>query len=573
MIKQLQLKTKTSLPNNNYSYRPLVLALSIALGVAAPNVSSAATYMVMNTNDSGTGSLRQAVLDANDNAGADEILFDSFITGSTINLNSEIIISDSLTITGPTPNDASSIILDALNSNRHIKSDFPENSGQTITLENMTIQNGSYTSSATYFGYGGGAVFVKNGDLTINHGNISNNSTSGIWDQGGGLYVLSGNLDLNNTTVSGNSTLGARGDGGGFSLSTGDITLKNSTISGNISERRGGGFSAFYGNTSLIQSTVSSNKTNGSGNDGGGIFSFQSSITLIQSSVVNNQNFGAAGGISVNMSDENTGVALINSILSNNSNTVFNTGNFHDRAYSPLSKISAKNSIFGDPETEITGENINNIFEKFANIGPLQNNGGSTLTHLPNPSSPAIDKGDNAEITGSSFDQRGSSFTRILNLFVDIGATESAIDLLDETNVITRAEIVKPILQAALIEPTPATGNIYTDVQMNSFNASWIETFAMRGFSEGCDVGKFCPNEVVTKEQLAKMIIKAKNIDISGSSYQSIYSDVPATHPNAIEIEALSAEYYTLDCAAGRYCPQETVTHEIFNNILNEAFR
>ena len=46
--------------------------IAVLLGASA---GAAATFTVINTNDSGAGSLRQAVIDANANAGADTIDF------------------------------------------------------------------------------------------------------------------------------------------------------------------------------------------------------------------------------------------------------------------------------------------------------------------------------------------------------------------------------------------------------------------------------------------------------------------------------------------------------------------
>src|SRR6266403_4432411 len=57
---------------------------------------------VTNTNDSGLGSLRQALADAND---GDTINFDPALNGQTINLTSgELAIDKNITITGPGPN-------------------------------------------------------------------------------------------------------------------------------------------------------------------------------------------------------------------------------------------------------------------------------------------------------------------------------------------------------------------------------------------------------------------------------------------------------------------------------------
>jgi len=53
-------------------------------------------------------------------------------------------------------------------------------------------------------------------------------------------------------------------------------------------------------------------------------------------------------------------------------------------------------------------------------LGPLQDNGGPTFTHLPASNSPAIDGGD--PVLG--MDQRGAGFQRVANGRVDIGAVE-----------------------------------------------------------------------------------------------------------------------------------------------------
>ena len=59
-------------------------------------------FTVTTTHDFGVGSLRQAVLDANDAAGADVIEFDASLGGQTIALlYGELLISDHLTISGP----------------------------------------------------------------------------------------------------------------------------------------------------------------------------------------------------------------------------------------------------------------------------------------------------------------------------------------------------------------------------------------------------------------------------------------------------------------------------------------
>jgi hypothetical protein len=68
------------------------------------------------------------------------------------------------------------------------------------------------------------------------------------------------------------------------------------------------------------------------------------------------------------------------------------------------------------------------IENKYANLGPLTYNGGTTATHKLMTFSPAIDTGSNA---GSlNYDQRGAGYPRVIGSNADIGAYE--LDTADE---------------------------------------------------------------------------------------------------------------------------------------------
>ena len=72
----------------------------LAISVFLTGWSNAAVYTVINSNDAGAGSFRQAVLDANANAGLDTIDFDVSTNGAAIPLDTEISINDDVTILG-----------------------------------------------------------------------------------------------------------------------------------------------------------------------------------------------------------------------------------------------------------------------------------------------------------------------------------------------------------------------------------------------------------------------------------------------------------------------------------------
>jgi len=58
-------------------------------------------------------------------------------------------------------------------------------------------------------------------------------------------------------------------------------------------------------------------------------------------------------------------------------------------------------------------------------LGPLQDNGGPTLTYLPLPGSPAIEAGDPNFIPPPFRDQRGPCFHRTFGRRIDIGSVET----------------------------------------------------------------------------------------------------------------------------------------------------
>src|SRR5262245_41402520 len=94
------------------------------------------TFTVENLADSGTGSLRQAVLDANANPGADLIRFASAARGGTIALTGgELSVTDDLTIDGP---GAQCLTV----SGNHASRVFDISGGVTVTIDGLTIRDG-----------------------------------------------------------------------------------------------------------------------------------------------------------------------------------------------------------------------------------------------------------------------------------------------------------------------------------------------------------------------------------------------------------------------------------------------
>ena len=112
--------------------RATILAIGVLLLCAVAIPAHAATITVTNTNDSGLGSLRQALHDAND---GDTI---TFVVTGTIVLTSEVLVIDNdVTISGPGANRLS------INGNQAgYGCVFGIADNNTVTISGLTITNG-----------------------------------------------------------------------------------------------------------------------------------------------------------------------------------------------------------------------------------------------------------------------------------------------------------------------------------------------------------------------------------------------------------------------------------------------
>ncbi|MEQ8752430.1 MAG: choice-of-anchor Q domain-containing protein [Coleofasciculus sp. G1-WW12-02] len=296
-----------------------------------------ATFTVNNLFDSGTGSFRQAIFNANAQSGLDEIIFDTGGVPSTITLTSGALnIADSVNILGPGANlltvsgnnnsrifninDGGSDILDVLISGLTLTNgnaqaaDFNPfltvgggifNADENLSLVDAVITNNTaFGIGFSYYGYTysgegrGGGIFNDSGNVTITNSIISGNKVSsdsagyyyGGTGKGGGIFNNSGELTIVNSTINGNRAeggyapngwYGGEGSGGGIFNQSGDLTIADSTISGNTATGGNGGPSNYYGYGYA---------GNGSG---GGILNSSGNLTITNSTIRGNS---AEGG-------------------------------------------------------------------------------------------------------------------------------------------------------------------------------------------------------------------------------------------------------------------------------------
>src|SRR6266851_2430864 len=408
----------------------LVVFICSSLPVCAQSV-----FIVDRLTDTGEGSglmgdLRYCI--TNGTSGQDTITFG--ITG-TINLTGALPeLHTSVTIAGPGA--------DQLTVRRDTGGNYRiftvTGNTTTVVISDLTVANGRTTQ--------GGGVYVYSGNLTLSSSILSDNQAVGAngpypggpgqSGMGGGIYVDGGVVSVQKTTLSNNRATGGDGGLGGSGFMCG--------VGGPGALGLGGGIYVAGGSVEVFQNTLSANGSRGGdggqggttveglcpggegGNGiGGGLLVSGGDVEVQHSTLFANQATGGSGGVGEGYGPDGQGMGgglSFNMGTLRTRNTIL-AGNMAQTTARDLSGNlgSLGHNLIGN-STGGSGFDATDLLDVNPRLGPLQDNGGPTLTHAPLEGSPAIDAGDNTD--APEFDQRGEGFPRIVNDIIDIGAFE-----------------------------------------------------------------------------------------------------------------------------------------------------
>lgn len=339
-----------------------------AVIVAGALPVSAGTWTVSNLNDSGAGSLRQAILDATATPESDVIWFIAGLAG-TITLGEPLSPGGTMTINGP---GANRVAISGNDASRV----FTLGAGANLTVNDLTIRNGRSPAGT---GSQGGGIYASAATLQLNRCIVRNNVASAVTaSYGGGIFGVDGSsVTLNDCTLHSNTaSANTFSAGGGLSITGGSLTMNRCTLSGNHCQA----------------GTVVS---------GGAAYISGAAVTLDHCTIAGNllsAVFPEAGGLYIAQTNS---VALARTLLSGNT-----AGNCY-RTSATLTSLGFNldsdgtsglaNGVNGD----IVGGGGGVIDARLAS---LADNGGPTPTMALLPDSPAIDA---AIATASPRDQRG----------------------------------------------------------------------------------------------------------------------------------------------------------------------
>jgi predicted outer membrane repeat protein len=241
--------------------------LAAAIAAASP-FAGAATFTVTNLNDTGAGSLRDAIGQANAAAGADTITFAADLSGTIALTGGELQITDSTTIRGP---GAGRVTIDAQGNGRVFHLVNANASDKAWSIGGFTVTGGAIndgnddSGGGLYYGADsihatialadlvfddnsagrkGGAISVNGANLTLTGVFMTNNHVEGGFQpSGGALYFGRGLLQMARCRVIGNS---AELDAGGIRLASPGVNavIEDTLVQGNTATHTGGGILA-----------------------------------------------------------------------------------------------------------------------------------------------------------------------------------------------------------------------------------------------------------------------------------------------------------------------------------------
>lgn len=266
------------------------------------------TFKVLNTADSGSGSLRAAILAAENNPGADVITFAKSVQGTITLTTGELLISTDLTIKGP---GSSKLAVSGNDTSRifHVVGGADETSAITVGISDLKVTHGRADEGA-------GINHEGFADLTLAKMRVSDNLVLGnAFSGGGGIrsFGSGARLNVHHSVIADNRVEGLAGAfvvfGGGIYVQGTPAFISFSTITGNqvvgspeAGTAVGGGIMNRGGATMTVtQSTISNNRTMGGAGGGegagGGIGNtFDSTLHVTYSKLIGNEARATDGG-------------------------------------------------------------------------------------------------------------------------------------------------------------------------------------------------------------------------------------------------------------------------------------
>ena len=134
-------------------------------------------------------------------------------------------------------------------------------------------------------------------------------------------------------------------------------------------------------------------------------------------------------------------------------------------------------------------------------------------------------------------------------------------------DAVTRSQMASFLVRALGLS-AGAGANLFTD-DNGSIHEADINILATSGITGGCGSGRFCPNSFVTRQEMASFLTRALGLT-AGAGANLFWDDDGSLHE--ADIDRLATAGVTGGCGGGRYCPVNYVTRAQMAAFLRRAF-
>lgn len=143
-------------------------------------------------------------------------------------------------------------------------------------------------------------------------------------------------------------------------------------------------------------------------------------------------------------------------------------------------------------------------------------------------------------------------------------------------NAVTRAQMAVFLergMRGSSFNPPAATGTVFQDVAAGDFAAAFIEQLLLDSITSGCGNSNYCPNDQVTRAQMAVFLLRAKHgANFTPPAATGVFPDAPLGSFAVSWVEQLAAEGISSGCGGGNFCPNDPVTRAQMAVFLVRAF-
>lgn len=110
--------------------------------------------------------------------------------------------------------------------------------------------------------------------------------------------------------------------------------------------------------------------------------------------------------------------------------------------------------------------------------------------------------------------------------------------------------------------PPPCTAPLFSDVPCSNPFAPWINELVRRGVTAGCGSGRYCPSTQVTRSQMSVFLLATREGQgyAPAACTSPVFWDIPCSTPFAPWINELVRRGVTAGCGGGAFCPEDVVT-------------